>query len=207
MIIVKSDISAEHRARSEGEAAELRFRQVFEQSPIGLCLVRPDGTFERVNHTFEEITGYSAEELTGMTFADITHPDDLDQDLELSGAMFRGATDSFEMEKRYIRKGGDVVWVHLTVDDARRQPGQPYDRPVDGPGRHRAPRAEPAAAAPGGARSADRALQPPPVRGGALPDGRGRPGERRARGGGDGRRPGQLQVRQRQLRAHASATA
>ncbi|MDQ2622133.1 MAG: EAL domain-containing protein [Actinomycetota bacterium] len=125
MIIVKSDVTAEHRARSQGEAAELRFRQVFEQSPIGLCLVQPDGTFERVNHTFEDITGYSADELTGMTFADITHHEDLDQDLELSGAMFRGVTDSFEMEKRYVRKGGEVVWVHLNstmLDDSQGNP-------------------------------------------------------------------------------------
>ncbi len=126
LIIVKSDISAEYRARSESEAAELRFRQVFEQSPIGLCLVRPDGTFDRVNDNFQEITGYTAEELTGMTFADITHPDDLDQDLELSGSMFRGATEGFEMEKRYIRKGGDVVWVHLTSTMLTDNRGIPY---------------------------------------------------------------------------------
>lgn len=126
LIIVKNDISSEHHARTAGEAAELRFRQVFEQSPIGLCLVRTDGGFERVNDNFQAITGYTAEELSEMTFADITHPDDVDQDLELSGAMFRGSTEGFEMEKRYIRKGGDVVWVHLTSTMLRDSQGAPY---------------------------------------------------------------------------------
>lgn len=126
LVLVKSDISAEHKARAESEDAELRFRQVFEQSPIGLCLVRPDGSFERVNHNFEEITGYAAEELHEMTFADITHPDDVDQDLELSGAMFRGATEGFRMEKRYVRKGGEIVWVHLTVTMLTDSEGEPY---------------------------------------------------------------------------------
>ncbi len=126
LVLVKNDISAERLARAESEDAELRFKQVFEQSPIGLCLVRADGSFERVNRNFEEITGYSSEELYEMTFADITHPDDIDQDLELSGAMFRGATEGFQMEKRYIRKGGDVVWVNLTVTMLTDSGGQPY---------------------------------------------------------------------------------
>ncbi len=115
LVMVKSDITAERDAKLAGAVAEARFRQVFEQSPIGLCLVRPDGSFERVNRNFEELTGYSAAELAEMSFSDITHPDDLDQDLTLTSRMFRGETGGFEMEKRYIRKDGAVVRVNLSA--------------------------------------------------------------------------------------------
>lgn len=115
MIMVRTDVTAEREAMIAGAAAEARFRQVFEQSPIGLALVRPDGGFERVNRTFEELTGYTDVELYGMTFGDITHPDDLDEDLRLTAAMFGGESDGFQMEKRYIRKDGGIVRVALSA--------------------------------------------------------------------------------------------
>jgi diguanylate cyclase (GGDEF)-like protein/PAS domain S-box-containing protein len=114
LILVKTDITLEQLARTASREAELRFRQVFEQSPIGLCLVRPDGRFDHVNAAFEKITGYSAEELYSMSFKDITYDEDLERDLSLSSAMFRGETDGFEMEKRYVRKDGKIVWIYLT---------------------------------------------------------------------------------------------
>jgi len=125
MILVKTDITSEHSAREERRRAEDKFQQVFEQSPIGLCLVRPDGSFEKVNASFEEITGYSAAELSTMTFAEITHPDDLEHDLELSSAMFAGESDGFTMEKRYIRKDGEIVWIFLTSVMMKGEDGQP----------------------------------------------------------------------------------
>lgn len=114
LILVKTDITREQLAQTAGQEAELRFRQVFEQSPIGLCLVDSDGTFAHVNAAFEKITGYTGEELYSMSFGDITFPDDLELDLKLSAAMFAGDTDGFEMEKRYVRKDGEIVWIYLT---------------------------------------------------------------------------------------------
>lgn len=125
IILVKNDITSEHHAREERRRAELKFQQVFEQSPIGLCLVRPDGSFERVNRSFEKISGYSGAELSRITFAQITHPEDLEKDLELTEAMFAGKTDGFTMEKRYIRKDGQVVWIHLTVVMMKGKDGGP----------------------------------------------------------------------------------
>ncbi len=114
LILVKTDITQEHLARVASREAELRFRQVFEQSPIGLCLVDPDGGFAHVNAAFEKITGYTADELYEMSFADITFPDDLELDNKLTSAMFAGQTEGFEMEKRYVRKDGEIVWIYLT---------------------------------------------------------------------------------------------
>jgi len=114
LILVKTDITQEQLARTASAEAELRFQQVFEQSPIGLCLVDSDGSFAHVNAAFEKITGYTAEELYSMSFGDITFADDLELDLKLSSAMFAGETDGFEMEKRYVRKDGEIVWIYLT---------------------------------------------------------------------------------------------
>lgn len=125
MILVKTDITREHFAREEGKSAEQKFEQVFDQSPIGLCLVRPDGSFEKVNRSFEDITGYDDKELGSMNFAQITHPDDLEKDLELSRAMFAGESDGFTMEKRYIRKDGEIVWIFLTVVMMKGRDGRP----------------------------------------------------------------------------------
>jgi len=125
LILVKYDVTEDLAAKHAGRDAEIRFRQVFEQSPIGLCLVSADGSFEKVNQSFEIITGYSAEELATMTFADITYPDDLEQDLALTGDLFSGERDGFTMEKRYVRKNGEVVWVYLTVAMLRDADGRP----------------------------------------------------------------------------------
>ena len=126
LILVKYDVTEEQAARVAGQDAELRFRQVFEQSPIGLCLIAPEGNFEKVNQSFELITGYSGGELSAMNFGDITHPEDLEQDLALSGELFAGERDSFNLEKRYVRKNGEVVWVYLTVAMLRDAEGRPY---------------------------------------------------------------------------------
>jgi len=126
LILVKYDVTEEQKAKHAGRDAELRFRQVFEQSPIGLCLINPEGRFEQVNQSFELITGFSAEELADMTFSEITHPADIEEDLTLSGELFAGERDGFTMEKRYIRKNGEVVWVYLTVAMLRDADGHPY---------------------------------------------------------------------------------
>ncbi len=114
-IVVAADITAERLAKEAGARALDRFRQVFEQSPIGICLVRPDGTFERVNSAYERITGYTAGELEGVPFTEITHADDLEEDRRLAKSLFAGEIDRYGLEKRNIRKDGDVVWVDLTV--------------------------------------------------------------------------------------------
>ena len=118
--LVKSDITEERRARIAQNKAESKFKEVFEASPIGLCMVNDDLTFDRVNPAFERISGYSQDELRSMTFLDITHPDDKAMDLENSQAFFDGDSPGFEMEKRYIHKDGTIVWTALTVS---RMPG------------------------------------------------------------------------------------
>jgi PAS domain S-box-containing protein len=106
--------------QSEGE-----YRQTFEMSAVGMAQVRPDGRFRRVNHRLCDIVGYSCEELTARTFQDLTHPEDLGPDLAQVRRCLAGEIDTYALEKRYVRKDGRVVWVHLTVSLARLPSGEP----------------------------------------------------------------------------------
>jgi PAS domain S-box-containing protein/diguanylate cyclase (GGDEF)-like protein len=105
--------------------AEERFRLAFEHAPIGIALVSPEGRWLRVNGKLCEMTGYAEAELLGKTFQDITHPDDLDADLEHVREMVAGEIRTYEMEKRYFRADGSIVWVLLSVSLVRDADGAP----------------------------------------------------------------------------------
>ena len=121
---------AERSARLAAALAELgeseqRFRATFEQAAVGVAHVGTDGRWLRVNDKLCEITGYSREELSGMTFQDITHPDDLGEDLDQLRRLLAGEIETYSMEKRYFRKDGSVVWINLTVSLVRGASGEP----------------------------------------------------------------------------------
>jgi PAS domain S-box-containing protein len=109
------DITGLRKAEATLLESELRFRSAFELSPTGMALVGLDGRWLEVNRALCEILGYSEGELRKLTFQDITHPDDLEVDLALTRQLFAGEIPSYQMEKRYIRKNGDVTWVLLIV--------------------------------------------------------------------------------------------
>jgi diguanylate cyclase (GGDEF)-like protein/PAS domain S-box-containing protein len=105
--------------------AEERFRLAFEHAPIGIALVSPEGSFMRVNHALCELIGYSADELVTKTFQEITHPEDLDIDLENVRQVLARELRAYEMEKRYIHRDGHIVWVLLSVSLVRDPEGEP----------------------------------------------------------------------------------
>ena len=107
------------------EEAEERFANAFEEAPIGMALVGLDGSFLRVNRALPEIVGHDAEDLLALTFQDITHPDDLDADLELVRQVIAGELRSYRMEKRYLRADGEQAWVLLSVSLVRDDAGEP----------------------------------------------------------------------------------
>jgi PAS domain S-box-containing protein len=113
------------RGRQALRASEARFRGTFENAAVGVAHVAPDGRWLRVNQRLCEITGYREAELLGRTFADITHPDDVEGDVVHLRRMLAGDEETFVREKRYIRPDGTPVWVALTVSLARSAQGQP----------------------------------------------------------------------------------
>ncbi len=95
--------------------SEDQFAASMHHSAIGTALVGLDGGWLRVNPAFREMLGYSAEELSSLTFQDLTHPDDLEADVQQVQALLRGEGAGYQMDKRYIRKDGSEVWAQLTV--------------------------------------------------------------------------------------------
>jgi PAS domain S-box-containing protein len=116
---------ANDEARSELAASERRFRGTFELAAVGIAHVGLDGRFLRVNARFRDITGYTETELDRLNFAAITHPDDLDADLERVRDLLSGRLATYSMDKRYVRKDGSLVWITLTVSLVRDDDGGP----------------------------------------------------------------------------------
>jgi PAS domain S-box-containing protein len=113
------------RHKAELDEKETRFRVTFEQAAVGLAMVAPDGSWLRVNGKLCDIVGYLPEELVELRFQDITHPEHLDSDLVQMRRVLAGAIDSYSLEKQYLRKGGEPVWVNLTVALVRKADGTP----------------------------------------------------------------------------------
>ena len=99
------------QALSESEA---RWRSIFEQVPLGIVLTGADRRMRVASPAWSRMTGYSAEELATLTSSDITHPDDLGETTRLVERAQRGESESFCVEKRYVRKNGEVFWGRTT---------------------------------------------------------------------------------------------
>lgn len=97
----------------------------FENAAIGIAHVGLDGSWLRVNERLLEMVGYSRDELLAITFQDITHPEDLESDLGQLKALIAGDIPHYQMEKRYFRKDGELIWVNLTVGIQRGRDGKP----------------------------------------------------------------------------------
>jgi len=116
----------EHK-RAEKALLESRalYSNTFDLAAIGIAHVAPDGHWLNMNQRLCDIVGYSREELLARTFQDITHPDDLDADISHVRQMLAGEVSTYSMEKRYFRKGGETVWVNLSVALVWRADGTP----------------------------------------------------------------------------------
>lgn len=106
------------------EAAEGRFRTVFERAGVGIAMVAPDGGWISMNDEVCEIVGYSRDELMRMSFQNITYQEDLNTDLTLLEQLVAGDIDRYQLDKRYIHKSGKLVWINLTVTKQLNKQGE-----------------------------------------------------------------------------------
>jgi diguanylate cyclase (GGDEF)-like protein/PAS domain S-box-containing protein len=97
------------------ETAEDRFRSVFQSAGPGMAISDATGQLTRVNPAFAALVGYSADELSSMSYRDLILPEDLPDDLDQWARLCAGEIQRFELEKRYRRKGGEARWVHVTL--------------------------------------------------------------------------------------------
>ncbi len=115
VLLCISDNTKSENALELARFNEEMFRLAMKNAPIGMALVSPEGSWVRVNNAICEIVGYTNDELLATDFQTITHPDDLDKDLDLLHKMLRKEIDEYHIEKRYIRKSGRFVWIELSV--------------------------------------------------------------------------------------------
>lgn len=113
---IARDISHQKRNEAIIRQQEAEFRSLFEAAGTGNVEVDlASKRFRRVNQKFCEIVGYAADELlSGMKIRDITHPDDSDWDSTPKIAYRDSRNEILEVEKRWVRKDGNVIWIHLT---------------------------------------------------------------------------------------------
>jgi PAS domain S-box-containing protein len=109
------------------QESEERFRKVFEEGPIGLLLVGTDGHIQHANRRFCEMLGYAESEIIAVGLAGISHPDDWERDHPFVSRLWRGEISCYHVEKRYLRKDGQVVWGQLTVSLLHDEAGRPIN--------------------------------------------------------------------------------
>lgn len=105
--------------------SEQRLRATHDRAFAGIAEVDLEGRFLRANARFCELTGYSADELLNHTFEAITYPHDSRSDVDKFEALVSGKTDTYQTEKRFIRRDGSVIWVALSASMVRDDDGQP----------------------------------------------------------------------------------
>ena len=120
-------VNALERKRAEDalRESEQRFRAVFEGTAIAIALSDLDGHIVQSNKPFQQLVGYSGEDLVNLRFADITHVEDTRQNLDYFRQLIEGKRSHYAMEKRYIKKDGSFVWVNLLVSLLRDAKGNP----------------------------------------------------------------------------------
>ena len=110
------DVTERKRAEEELRESKSQLRILFEQMAVGVARIQTQtGRFVQINRKYCDIVGYSHEEMESLDFQTITHPQDLQADLDNMEQLKSGAIRDFTMEKRYIHKNGSIVWVALTV--------------------------------------------------------------------------------------------
>ena len=105
--------TAELQAKRDQVEALMRFRAIFEGASVGIVRARADGRAVEVNDAVIQMLGYDAEEHSRRSFDLFTHPDDIDETRRLMGELMAGERDAYEHDKRYIRKDGELIWVHV----------------------------------------------------------------------------------------------
>jgi PAS domain S-box-containing protein len=121
---VTIDITERKEAELRLRQSETRFRAIFENAGIGIALVGSDGVLVESNPALEQLLGYSAAEFQKMHFRQFTHPDYLTRDLGLYQDLVAGRRGRYEIEKKYIRKDGNLIWGKLVVSAVRDATGE-----------------------------------------------------------------------------------
>ena len=109
------DITERKRALTALQESEVKFRQTFDLSPVGIVMVGLDQKFIRCNNAFSELLGYTPDELIGKMIKEITYPDDVQIGIPDMIALKNNEINSSRVKKRYLHKNGQIVWGDVTI--------------------------------------------------------------------------------------------
>ncbi|WP_052050918.1 PAS domain S-box protein [Leptolyngbya sp. KIOST-1] len=119
------DITERKQIELALQASETRFRAIFEQAAVGINQADGSGRYVEVNQYFCDLLGYTKDELLGLNYADLSHPDELAEQQPLFRNLFHQDSAILELEKRYRHKHGEWIWTSVTLSVIRDADGQP----------------------------------------------------------------------------------
>ncbi|MDX1521735.1 MAG: PAS domain S-box protein, partial [Anaerolineae bacterium] len=126
VIWVAYNVTQRKRIEDALKASEARFRTIFEEGPLGMAVINLETFgFHQVNNRLCQMLGYSEAELTKLTFPNITHPDDIDTDVDLARRLIQGEIPYYKLEKRYLTKAKEPIRISLTASLLRDGQGTP----------------------------------------------------------------------------------
>ncbi|MEI6885462.1 MAG: PAS domain S-box protein [Bacteroidota bacterium] len=120
------DITAWKKTEQALRESEARFRSYFELPLIGIAITSPEKGWIEANEGVKNMLGYSMEELANLSWSELTHSDDLEADVEQFNRVLEDKQDTYFLEKRFIRKNGEIIWTNLSIGCVRKP-----DRSVD----------------------------------------------------------------------------
>ncbi|MGO9614389.1 MAG: PAS domain S-box protein [Dissulfurispiraceae bacterium] len=121
---VVRDITASKVAEERLRESEEKFRRIFEDGPLGMMIAAPDYRIVKANKAFCNMLGYAEEELVGFGIEDLTYGEDREKSTTLSRQLLEGKIPLFGLEKRYVKKTGQIIWVNLTVTTIHAEDGR-----------------------------------------------------------------------------------
>jgi PAS domain S-box-containing protein len=115
---LERELAERGKAEEALRESKTRLQAIFDSAGVAICVADPQGWWLQVNAAFEQMTGYSAEELYSLPLS-LTHPDDMGALDDRRRDLQEGLRDSYRVEKRYVRKDGSILWMDLSVNAIR----------------------------------------------------------------------------------------
>lgn len=123
VLAIVRNISERKEFERQTRESEERFRKIFEDNPLGIALVRNDFMFIRANNVFCSMVGISNDELNTLTFKNITHPDNILNDMQGIRNLMSGESQVYKTENKFIRKDNSIVWANANISVIRDRNG------------------------------------------------------------------------------------
>ncbi|HYF03087.1 MAG TPA: PAS domain S-box protein, partial [Patescibacteria group bacterium] len=122
---LENEISERRNAEEKIRENEETFRAMFENAGAGITIRNPEGYFIKANPAFEKMLGYTEDELVKMHFSTLVVPEDAEVERGLFDKLLDGKEHQFQFEKRYVRKGGEIIWARAVLSMVYNTQGKP----------------------------------------------------------------------------------